>query len=475
MKPYPCKFVFFILIAFCLSCHKKDEIKKEDALFRLMSSTQTGITFNNKVVDKAGFNVFNYRNFYNGGGVAIGDVNNDGKPDIFFTSSQGSKKLYINKGNWKFEDVTEKAGLAGIGKWHTGVTMVDINGDGWLDIYVCNSGALKTGEKGNELFINQKDGTFKEEAEKYGLSDKGLSTQALFFDYDHDGDLDCFILNNSYRAIGSFGYNRNMRNIRDLKGGHRLYRNDNGKFVDVSEKAGIYGSEIGFGLGVAAGDFNNNGWGDNDNSNDFFEHDYLYINQHNGTFKENSNDAMGHMSMSSMGSDMADINNDGYLDMMTTDMLPESDYRLKTTTKFDEYDIYNAKLKNDFQHQFLANCLQLNNGDGTFSEIGQYAGVFATDWSWGALCFDFNNDGWKDIFVTNGISKDLTNQDFLNYFSSEEVLNEIKSGGFKFKSILDKMPSTRIPNYGFINQKNLQFKNATEQLGLGTPTFGNGA
>lgn len=440
-----------------------------------MPSSQTGIAFNNKVTNLSNFNVVNYRNFYNGGGVAIGDVNNDGKPDIFFTSNQGSNKLYINKGNWKFEDVTEKAGLAGTGKWHTGVTMVDINGDGWLDIYVCNSGALKTGEKGNELFINQKDGTFKEEAEKYGLSDKGLSTQAIFFDFDHDGDLDCYILNNSYRAIGSFGYNRNLRNIRDARGGHRLYRNDNGKFVDISAQAGIYGSEIGFGLGVAAGDFNNSGWDDMYISNDFFEHDYLYINQQNGTFKEKSDEAIGHMSTSSMGSDMADVNNDGFLDMVTTDMLPENDYRLKTTTKFDDFDIYNAKLKNDFHHQFTANCLQLNNGDGTFSEIAQYAGIEATDWSWGALCFDFNNDGWKDIFISNGISKDLTNQDFLTYFSSDEVLKQAKNGGFNVKTLLEKMPSTKIPNYGFLNQKNLQFKNATEQLGLSTPSFSNGA
>lgn len=467
--------VFTAFSLFFMSCHHKENFNPEGALFRLMPAVATGITFNNKVTDSSAFNVFNYRNFYNGGGVAIGDVNNDGKPDVFFTSNQGSNKLYINKGNWKFEDVTQRAGLAGAGKWHTGVTMVDINGDGWLDIYVCNSGALKKGQKGNELFINQKDGTFKEEAANYGLADKGLSTQAIFFDYDHDGDLDCFVLNNSYRAIGSFGYSRDMRNKRDLNGGHRLYRNDNGKFVDVSEQAGIYGSEIGFGLGVATGDFNNSGWDDMYISNDFFEHDYLYINQHNGSFKENSAEAMGHMSMSSMGSDMADINNDGYLDMMTTDMLPENDYRLKTTTRFDEYDIYNAKLKNDFHHQFVANCLQLNNGDGTFSEIGQYAGVYATDWSWGALCFDFDNDGWKDIYVSNGISKDLTNQDFLAYFSSQEVLNEVKKGGFKFKSLLDKMPSTRIPNYGFINQKNLRFKNGTDQLGLGTPTFSNGA
>ena len=469
--------IFTLLTISLFSCHKKekDQFDPKNALFQLMPSSTTGITFNNKVTDLPNFNVFNYRNFYNGGGVAIGDVNNDGKPDIFLTSNQGSNKLYINKGNWQFEDVTEKAGLGGIGKWHTGVTMVDINGDGWLDIYVCNSGAMKNGKTGNELFINQKDGTFKEEAEKYGLSDRGLSTQALFFDYDHDGYLDCFILNNSYRAIGSFGYDRHLRNIRDMRGGQRLYHNDHGKFVDVSAKAGIYGSEIGFGLGVAAGDFNNSGWDDLYISNDFFEHDYLYTNQHNGTFRENSDEAMGHMSESSMGSDMADINNDGYLDMLTTDMLPESDYRLKTTTEFDQYDVYNAKLKNDFHHQFLANCLQLNNGDGTFSEIAQYAGVFATDWSWGALCFDFNNDGWKDIFVSNGISKDLTNQDFLTYFSSTEVLGEVKAGGFKFKNLLDKMPATPIPNYGFLNQKNLQFKDATKELGFSTPSFSNGA
>jgi hypothetical protein len=470
--------IFFTTLTFLLvSCHpkEKDNFNPKDALFQLIPSSTSGIKFVNKVVDQSNFNLFNYRNFYNGGGVAIGDVNNDGKPDIFFTSNQGSNKLYINKGNWKFEDVTEKAGLAGSGKWHTGVTMVDINGDGWLDIYVCNSGALKSGEKGNELFINQKDGTFKEEAEKYGLSDKGLSTQAIFFDYDHDGDLDCFVLNNSYRPIESFGYNRDLRNTRELKGGHRLYRNDNGKFVDVSAQANIYGSEIGFGLGVAAGDLNNSGWDDMYVSNDFFEHDYLYINQHNGSFKEKSDDAIGHMSLSSMGSDMADINNDGFLDVFTTDMLPENDYRLKTTTKFDEYDTYNAKLKNSFHHQFTSNCLQLNNGDGTFSEIAQYAGIEATDWSWGALCFDFNNDGWKDIFVSNGISKDLTNQDFLVYFSSEEVYREAKTGGFKFQKLLDKMPSTRISSYGFINQKNLKFKNAVQQLGLSTPSFSNGA
>jgi hypothetical protein len=474
-------FVFVAMGVLCFfSCTDKKTIDNStppaDALFQLMPTAQTGIDFTNKVVDNKEMNVFKYRNFYNGGGVAIGDVNNDGKPDIFFTSNQGSNKLYINKGDWKFEDVTEKAGVKGIHKWHTGVTMVDINGDGWLDIYVCNAGEIKGDDRANELYINQKDGTFKEEAHEYGLDDKGLSTQAVFFDYDHDGDLDCFVLNNSYRSIESFGFNRSLRNVRDNKGGHRLYRNDNGHFTDVSAQAGIYGSEIGFGLGVTVGDLNNDGWEDMYVSNDFFEHDYLYINQHNGTFKEQSDDALGHMSLASMGSDMADINNDGRLDIFSTDMLPEGDFRLKTTTKFDDYNVANAKLENYFEHQFTSNCLQLNNGDGTFSEIAQYAGVEASDWSWGALSFDFDNDGWKDLYVANGIPKDLTNQDFLDYFSSEEVLNQVKAhNGLDVNAMLDKMTSTPIQKYGFLNQGNLTFKNATVQLGLGTPSFSNGA
>ncbi|HWZ02045.1 MAG TPA: VCBS repeat-containing protein, partial [Mucilaginibacter sp.] len=331
-------------------------------------------------------------------------------------------------------------------------------------------------DRANELYINQKDGTFKEEAAQYGLDDKGLGTQAIFFDYDHDGFLDCFVLNNSYRPIGSFGYSRELRNQRDPVNGDKLYHNDgHGHFEDVSARAGIYGSEIGFGLGIGAADLFNSGWDDMYVSNDFFEHDYLYQNKHNGTFKEVSNDDIMHMSLSSMGSDIADINNDGKLDIFTTDMLPEDDYRLKTTTKFDEYDVYNAKLRGDFHHQFTKNCLQLNNGDGTFSEIGDLAGISATDWSWGALCFDFNNDGWKDVFVSNGISRDLTNQDFLAYFGSEEVTAEIKKGGFKAKALLDKMPKTPITSYGFVNQKNLQFKNESVPLGLATAGFSNGA
>ncbi|MBS1915067.1 MAG: VCBS repeat-containing protein [Bacteroidetes bacterium] len=467
--------IFYFASFYLFSCKSKTDNSNPDALFQLQPSASTGIDFVNKVEDTKDFNIFKYRNFYNGAGVAIGDVNNDGKPDIFFTSNQHENKLYINKGNWKFEDVTEKSRLTSNHKWHTGVTMVDINGDGWLDIYVCNSGEIPGDDRANELYINQHDGTFKEEAHEYGLDDKGESTQAIFFDYDHDGDLDCFVLNNSNRSVESFGYNSKLRGVRDPQNGDRLYRNDHGKFVDVSEQAGIYGSEIGFGLGVTAGDLNNDGWEDMYVSNDFFERDYLYINQHDGTFKEVINDAMGHISQGSMGSDMADINNDGCLDIFTTEMLPESDYRLKTTIKFDDYDVVNAKNQLDYHHQFTSNCLQLNNDDGSFSEIAQLSGVDATGWSWGALSFDFDNDGWKDLFVCNGLYHDLTDQDFLEFFGSEEFKNRVMKEGFNFQFLLGKMPSVPLLKYAFVNQKNLQFKNEAEALGFTAPSFSNGA
>ena len=472
------RFPTSIFILALMSCNQEPAYKgPEDPLFIRRQPSETGLNFINKVQDSKDFNVFKYRNFYNGGGVAIGDINNDGLPDIYFTANQALNRLYLNKGNWKFEDITEKSGTGGTQNWSTGVTMADVNGDGWLDIYVCNSGGIATKSRNNELFINQKNGTFKEQAAAYGLQDaEGLSTHAAFFDYDGDGDLDCYVLNNSYRPIESFGYNRNLRDIRDKKGGDKLFRNDGSKFVDVSQTAGIYGSEIGFGLGLSVGDVNGDKWPDIYVSNDFFERDYLYLNQKDGTFKEVLEEEIGHISLSSMGSDMADINNDGLLDIFTTDMLPESDYRLKTTTKFDEYDLFNAKLKNDFHHQFTRNMLQLNNGDGTFSEIGQMAGVYQTDWSWGALIFDLQNDGWKDIFVCNGISKDLTDQDFIDFMASEESIRRVKEQkSFNFAEFLSEMKSTRTPNYAMVNQKNLRFRNDAYQLGLGEASFSNGA
>jgi len=304
---------------------------------------------------------------------------------------------------------------------------------------------------------------------------KALPLKLLFFDYDHDGDLDCFVLNNDPQSINNFGYNSYLRNVRDTINGDHLYRNDNGKFVDVSQQAGIYQSSIGFGLGVTVADINNDGWEDMYVSNDFFERDYLYINQHNGTFKEVLDSEMEHSSQGSMGSDIADINNDGYMDIFTTEMLPESDYRLKTNIKFDEYDIENEKHLQDFHHQLTSNCLQLNNQDGTFSEIAQLAGVDATGWSWGALNFDFDNDGWKDIFVCNGLYRDLTDQDFLAFAGDDATRQQMQNGQLSWQDILNKIPSTPIPNYVFINQHNLLFKNESNALGFSTPTFSNGA
>ncbi len=420
-------------------------------------------------------NIFNYHNFYNGGGVAIGDINNDGKPDIFFTANQGENKLYQNKGDWAFEDISAKAKITSTHHWHTGVTMVDINGDGWLDIYVCNSGIVPDDDRANELYINQHDGTFRESAHEYGLDDNGESTQAVFFDFDHDGDLDCFLLNNSHRSIESFGYDSKQRLTRDPNNGDRFYRNDGGKFTDISAQAGIYGSEIGFGLGVAVGDINNDGWEDIYVCNDFFERDYLYLNNRNGTFREVIDSAMGHISNGSMGCDMADINNDGFPDIFTAEMLPETDYRLKTTLKFDEYDMQNARNKLDFHHQFTGNCLQLNNQDTTFSEVAQLAGVDATGWSWSALCFDFDNDGWKDIYVCNGLQRDLTDQDFLEFIGSGEMQRAAKQGQLGMLDLLQKMPSVPLANYGFLNRHNLFFSNNTASLGFSTPSFSNGA
>lgn len=469
--PLP-KFLLFILfITMSLySC------KKKETLFSLQDNGSIGVNFVNKLEDTKGTNIFSYRNYYNGGGVAIGDVNNDGLNDVYLTSNQGDNQLLINKGNWQFENIADKAGVKGTKYWSTGVVMVDINGDGWLDIYVCNSGNANGNETENELFINQRNGKFTEEAKAYGLNDRGLSTHAVFFDYDLDGDLDCYVLNNSFRPIETFDFSKNLRDVVDEIGGDRLYRNDNGHFTQVTKQAGIYSSDIGFGLGVSVVDINQDSYPDIYVSNDFFERDYLYINQKNGTFKEEIQSAMGHLSVASMGSDIADINNDGQFDIFTTEMLPEGDKRLKTMTSFESYDVLKSKQHDGYYNQFMQNCLQLNNGDGTFSEIAFKAGVAATDWSWGALFFDMDNDGWRDIFVSNGIYKDLTNQDYIEFLGNRENMDKVSQGKkFDFNEFTQKMVSTPLANYGFINNRNLTFSNKSAELGLATPSFSNGA
>jgi hypothetical protein len=439
-------------------------------------STVTGIDFVNRITDDKEFNIFNYRNFYNGGGVAIGDINNDGLPDVFVTSNLEKNHLYLNKGNFQFEDITDKAGVGGKQAWSTGVTFADVNGDGFIDIYVCNSGNIKGDGRENELFINNGNLTFTERAAELGLNDRGFSTHAAFFDYDHDGDLDVYLLNNSFTPIGRLGY-QNLRNNRDNLGGDKLFRNDGGKwFTDVSGYAGIYGSLIGFGLGITIGDVNNDNWPDIYISNDFHERDYLYVNQRDGTFKEMLEDCFGHISLSSMGADIADINNDGHLDIFVTDMLPGDDYHLKMTSTYEGHDLYKLKLSQGYYHQYMRNMLHLNNGDETFSEIGQLAGVHATDWSWGALIFDMDNDGLKDVFVANGINRDLTDQDYISFLGDAgnvEMLMEKKQ--FNFKEFIGIIPSRPIPNYAFRNNGNLQFTNTAAQWGLGNPGFSNGS
>jgi enediyne biosynthesis protein E4 len=474
--------LFLLLVALTLNACQKDP---QETLFTKIPPEESGLTFVNKIENEEKFNIFSYRNFYNGGGVAIGDINNDGLADIYLTANMGPNRLYLNKGNFQFEDISAFSGTESEEFWSTGVSMVDINNDGLLDIYVCNAGFKKgQGEPKNQLYINQGNNTFIERAADYGLDDSGYTTHAVFFDYDGDGLLDCYILNNSFIPVNTLNYS-NKRSLRAedwpvkdyLKGGgDKLLRNTGERFVEVSEEAGIYGSLIGFGLGVTVGDLNNDGWPDIYVSNDFFERDYLYLNQQNGTFVEVLTDRMGHISLSSMGADMGDINNDGWADIFVTDMLPYEDYRLKTTTDFEKYDVHQLKLKKGFFHQFAHNTLQLNTGQASFQQIAFQAGVAATDWSWGALMLDADGDGWQDLLVCNGIYHDVIDQDFIDFFANDIIQKMVMSGKKEeVNEIIKKMPSTPIQNFLFKNQGNLRFQDKAKEWGLGDLTYSNGA
>ena len=508
----------FLLLA-CLSCSKENT---SPTLFEQVPSSQSGISFTNQIENSKELNIFNYRNFYNGAGVALGDINNDGLTDIYFTANMGKNKLYLNKGGFKFEDITEQAGVGGSKSWSTGVVMVDVDADGWLDIYVCNAGYFKGDDQKNELFINQgahpstplKGGQaqsseitendksvngskspleggrgvsaphFKERAAAYNLDQPGYTTHAAFFDYDLDGDLDCYILNNSFMPVNTLNYS-NKRElfaedwpVRDfLKGGgDKLLRNDGGQYADVTKESGIYSSLIGFGLGITVGDVNGDNWPDMYVSNDFFERDYLYINNKDGSFSEKIENWVEHLSHASMGADMADINNDGHPEIFVTEMLPDDDYRLKTTTLFEEYRVYQEKQAKDFYHQYMQNTLQMNNQNGTFSEIAYYSGVAASDWSWGALLFDADNDGLRDIYICNGILNDLVDQDFVNFFADEIIQKMVMTGKKEEMSvIIDKMPSSPQRNKAYHNNGDLTFEDMGKKWGFDTPSFSNGA
>jgi enediyne biosynthesis protein E4 len=494
-----CAVALLFAVLFC-ACGEK----KEPALFEKIHSTHSGIQFVNTVSNTEELNIFNYRNFYNGGGVAIGDLNNDGLADVFFTSNMGDNKLYLNRGDFRFEDITAKAGVAGTKDWSTGVVLADVNSDGLLDIFVCNAGYFKGKKPEKELFINQgtsADGipVFVEKAAEYGLNEAGYTTHAAFFDYDGDGDLDCYILNNSFLPVNTLNYsNKRELYAQDWPvadfvkgGGDKLLRNDaipppggkKGGFTDVTKQAGIYGSLIGFGLGVTVGDINGDHWPDIYVSNDFFERDYLYINKKNGVFNEEIEGWMEHLSHASMGADMADINNDGYPEIFTTEMLPSDEYRLKTTTSFENYNIYQLKQQRGFYHQYMQNSLQLNNqisptesGGGAFSEIAFQSGVAASDWSWGALLFDMDNDGYRDIYICNGIYKDVIDQDFIDFFA-DEIIQKMAITGKKeeIEKVIEKMPSVPISNKVFRNRGDLTFEDVGQKWGFGLPTFSNGA
>lgn len=450
-------------------------------LFTLLPSSYTGVRFSNTLTESSDNNVFIYRNFYNGGGVAIGDLTGDGLPEVILTANQGGARLYLNEGKFRFRDVTAGAGLTPERAWTTGVTLADVNADGKLDIYLSHAGQVEPSKRRNTLWINQGAGsdsvpTFKEEGEAYGVADEGYTTHAAFLDYDRDGDLDLFLINNSPRPVSSFGQ-RNTRNERDAYGGHKLYRNDDGKFVDVSAKAGIFGSEIGFGLGLGVADVNRDGWPDVYVANDFFERDYLYLNKHDGTFAEQLDKALTADSYFSMGMDMADVDNDGWSDIYTTDMLPEDEYRLRTMASFEGWDVYQTKVMNGYHYQFMRNMLQRNNGNGTFADVGQMAGVARTDWSWSALVADLDLDGRKDIFVTNGLVKDVTSQDYIAFLANQSTMEGAmkKNGDVDFIKLIDAMKSTPIANYAFHNRGKLSFANESKAWGLDTPSFSSGA
>ena len=443
-------------------------------LFELLPPESTGVTFANRLPRDTAFDILTYPYYYDGGGVAVGDINNDGLPDLYFTANHGCNHLYLNLGNYRFKDITDKAGVGDCEGWKTGVTMADVNGDGLMDIYVSGVDFL-TMHGRNVLYINNGDGTFTDRTKEYGLDFDGYSTQAAFFDYDGDGDLDMYLLNHN-AVVARRADMRPRRWPRDPKAGDRLYRNDNGHFVDVSQRAGIYGGAGGYGLGVVVSDFNFDGCPDIYVDNDFEEDDFLYINNCDGTFTESGATAMRHTSHASMGVDAADFNNDGRPDLAQLDMWPARQQILNTSANADPWDVAVLKREAGYRPQFARNMLQLNRGLGRFSEIGLLAGVYATDWSWAPLLVDLDNDGYKDLFVTNGIWRRPNDLDYLAFVGRPDIQATLRGGfGALRKTLIAKMPHVPQANYAYRNDGNLRFTNMAQAWGLGQPGFSNGA
>jgi hypothetical protein len=464
-----------LLAPFFLSLFSK--ASAQQTLFQVLPSAQSNIHFNNAISENESLNVLSYEYFYNGGGVAVGDINQDGLEDLFFTGNMQPNKLYLNQGNLKFKDITKEANkdLAGrTNGWKTGVTMADVNGDDLLDIYICYSGKAEPAVRRNQLFINLGNGKFAEKAKEYGLDDPGYSTQAVFFDYDNDGDLDMFLLNHNIKKIDNMTF-ANVRNETDELASNKLFQNNGNHFTDVSKKAGIIQNPLTFGLGVAVADINNDGWQDIYVTNDYNEPDYVYINHQDGTFTEQSRLLLRHISHFSMGVDIADFNNDGYPDILTLGMLPQDNHRQKSLQLEENYESFELMQQQDLHKQYMRNMLQLNNGDGTFSEIGQLAGIAATDWSWCPLIADFDNDGFKDIFISNGYLRDYTNKDFLRYWGDYKIKKAMAREPFLLMDLVTAMPSTKLPNYIFRNNHDLTFSNKQKDWGITNASISNGA
>jgi enediyne biosynthesis protein E4 len=435
--------------------------KKQDLLFDKLPSSETNITFANNLDEKKNISILDYLYYYNGGGVATGDINNDGLVDIYFTANQGKNKLYLNKGNNKFEDISIKAGVEGQSDWNSGTVMADVNGDGFLDIYVCAVVGINGFEGHNELFINNKDNTFTESASEYGLDLDNYSSSASFFDFDLDGDLDMYLLNHAVHSELSYG-NADIRNKRSYECGDKLFQNNDGKFVDISEKAGIFGGANGYGLGIAVSDFNLDGYPDLYITNDFHEDDYYYLNNGNGTFTESLKANFGHTSRFSMGVDVADINHDGFPDIMTLDMLPENEKVLKSSLGDDNPQTLKMRTeKLGYHYQYTRNMLQINQDGKHFTETALMNGVASTDWSWSALFADYNQDGEQDLFVCNGIPKRPNDLDYVKYYSNDNIKTKISTTKLLDKEALKKMPSGKVSNYIFEGSVNLEFKNQT--------------
>lgn len=456
---------------------------KEKKLFKKVPFSSSNLTFKNELKDTPEHNILTYLYYYNGAGVAAADFNNDGLIDLYLTANQGPDKLYLNHGNLEFEDVSDKANINNSGNWTTGVTHVDINNDNLLDIYICKVGDYNTIKGRNLLYVNQgidENGipSFKEEASNYGLDFSGFSTQASFFDYDSDGDLDMYLLNHSVHPNRAYGRGSQRLKIDSLSG-DRLYKNEKGKFIDVSNEANIFQGKIGYGLGLAVSDINNDGYPDIYIGNDFFENDYLYINQKDGTFKDvisGDDNKLGHTTHFSMGNDIADINNDGLTDIVSLDMLPEDLETYKSSGTEHPFPTYQHYLRNGYSPQFMQNTLHLNLGSNRFSEIGNLAGISATEWSWGSLIADFDNDGHKDLFISNGIKGATNDMDFISFIANDNIQKRIGLGMSKEDmAFINEMPEKKKPNYFFQNKGDLTFENVTNIWYQEDDSFSNGS